>query len=72
MIEIITKNTPYPNMDKMEVAIAVTTENYTHPIPTNCPIGLDQILKKCWAFDPNGTQKRLKKKNLLQKYPLES
>ena len=55
MIEILTKNKPYPNIQNdMEVAIEVSKNRLTHPIPSNCPPELEQILKKCWSFEPKG------------------
>jgi len=51
MIEIITRQPPYAELQSYEVAVQVVKEKYTHPIPSNTPNGFDKILASCWTYE---------------------
>jgi hypothetical protein len=53
LIEIITKAIPYPDLEMYDVAVKVANEQYTHPIPSNTPPGLDLVMHDCWQYEPD-------------------
>jgi len=52
MIEILTRQEPYPGESAMDVAIKVVRDGYQHPIPDHCPADLAQIIRACWNVLP--------------------
>ena len=53
MIEILTRDTPYPDLKSFEVAVKVAKEKYVHPIPDHTPPGLAKIMSSCWKYNPD-------------------
>jgi len=52
MVELLTRDDPFPTMDTVHVAIGVTRDNMVHPIPENTPPKVANLLKSCWERDP--------------------
>ena len=53
MIEILTRKDPYEGMGPLEVVLAVTSQGYRHPIPSEVPSWFAELLKKCWNENPD-------------------
>ena len=53
MIELLTRNDPYPNLGPMEVAIMIVRDGYRHPIPDYTPEALATLIARCWYFFKN-------------------
>jgi Protein tyrosine and serine/threonine kinase len=52
MIEILSQDAPYPDLEGVNVAIAVTTQQTTPEIPDSCPPDLAAALAECWSWEP--------------------
>jgi len=65
--EILTRKDPYPNMDMIQVSIAVVSEDLTPILPRSCPPPLSKILMPCFSYEP---EKRPTFATLLEQFEL--
>ena len=49
-IELFTRTIPYPNLEALEVCIAVSRDGLKPDIPENCPQSFQSILQQCFEF----------------------
>jgi len=52
LIELLTRDDPYPGETPMDVAIRVVRDGYQHPVPNHCPQVLAEVLSACWSRNP--------------------
>jgi len=52
LIEIFTRNIPFPQMGALQVAVAISNGQMTPPIPNNVPTGIADIMAKCFEYNP--------------------
>ena len=52
MIEVLTRDVPYPLLPAYQVAAEVMKTNLRPSIPSNCPAPLAKLLQQCWAQNP--------------------
>jgi len=50
--EIHAKRLPYSDMNQMQIAVAVATQNHRPPPPPNCPAPFWQLMQSCWSSRP--------------------
>lgn len=53
LFELVTRDEPYGDMDAVQVALAVTTENLRLATPPGCPDVLADLIKDCQRTDPD-------------------
>jgi len=53
LIELLTRNDPYPGQGPMEVAILIVRDGYRHPIPEYTPSELGNLIASCWRTNPD-------------------
>jgi serine/threonine protein kinase len=52
VVEIYTRDLPYPGQQGVKVAAKVAAGNLTHPLPENAPGIVQKVMTMCLAFDP--------------------
>jgi len=52
LIEIITRNPPYPGLSALDVAVKVSREGLVPTVPPNTPSPLDNIMALSWSEKP--------------------
>jgi len=52
MIEIITRDIPFPNLDAIQVAVSIVNGSLRPKAPTSCPGILVSLLDKCFSMNP--------------------
>jgi len=67
LIEILTREEPWPGENPVNVAIAVGRDQLRPPIPDHCPQNLRPIIIQCWAQDPNQRPEFATVHNMLQR-----
>ncbi|KAJ1469524.1 kinase-like domain-containing protein, partial [Baffinella frigidus] len=50
--EIHAQKLPYTDMNPMQIAVAVATQEYRPPAPPNCPAPFWQLMEECWHGSP--------------------
>eukprot|EP00281_Chroomonas_sp_CCMP1168_P035973 CAMPEP_0206243266 /NCGR_PEP_ID=MMETSP0047_2-20121206/17518_1 /ASSEMBLY_ACC=CAM_ASM_000192 /TAXON_ID=195065 /ORGANISM="Chroomonas mesostigmatica_cf, Strain CCMP1168" /LENGTH=437 /DNA_ID=CAMNT_0053668379 /DNA_START=39 /DNA_END=1349 /DNA_ORIENTATION=+ len=50
--EIHARKIPYSDMNQMQIAIAVATQDHRPPPPPNCPSCFWELMQKCWIAAP--------------------
>ena len=50
--EIHAQKLPYTNMNAMQIAVAVATQDYRPPAPPNCPEPFRELMEECWHPRP--------------------
>lgn len=52
LIEIFIRGDPYPDMDSVQVALAVGNQKLTHPLPETITSKYKEVVQSCFAFKP--------------------
>jgi len=50
--EIHARKIPYSDMNQMQIAVAVATQDYRPPPPKHCPAPFWQLMQHCWQTKP--------------------
>eukprot|EP01116_Phalansterium_solitarium_P019162 TRINITY_DN5270_c0_g2_i1.p1 TRINITY_DN5270_c0_g2~~TRINITY_DN5270_c0_g2_i1.p1 ORF type:complete len:650 (+),score=204.34 TRINITY_DN5270_c0_g2_i1:113-2062(+) len=50
--EIVTRKAPHAEMSLLELAVKIRDKGVTPGIPHDCPPYIQQLLSKCWQFEP--------------------
>lgn len=53
VIEMLTRNVPFPGISPVDAATGVAFRNQTPAIPKNCPQPLAKLLRKIFQFEPS-------------------
>jgi serine/threonine protein kinase len=48
---MLTEELPFPEMDGVQIALAVVNDQRRPPIPPRAPPGLERMIRQCWAQD---------------------
>jgi len=54
MIEIITREMPFPKMDGIQVAVGIVNGSLKMKAPEKCPTVLVPIINRCFSVSPTG------------------
>ncbi len=50
--EIHARKIPYSDMNQMQIAVAVATQDHRPPPPNNCPAPFWELMQTCWKRSP--------------------
>jgi len=67
MVEIWTRNDPYPNEPNFEVAVQVRDGKKFPELPTEAPKDIKALMLRCWSFYPDTRPKAPELQNALDK-----
>ena len=51
--ELLTGRVPYADMSPLQAAVGVVQKGLRPPIPSDCPTVLADVMRQCWAKNPN-------------------